>query len=764
MVIQYDIRKVGVCMGLRFYRRIRICKGIHLNVSKSGVGISLGMRGAAISTGPRGQYVHLGIPGTGIAYRQKLPTNSTVSSDTSESKFLNDSDVNRREYITGSKLEIQIDNNGKELAYMVAPDGSTFVDEEMMRRVKRSDTYRQMLEIARKTKYEYIINKNDSCINIFKKSPKIISIDDVIKERDDTSSIQQKYYAVQIFSEPEPWSSSFYDKAHEWAIQNVKAHFWNKNKLIREATQTKWTELYEEAKKGWEKRRDAFIENEKKTKEIKDKEYEEEYKQKLLERAKTYELVLNPTEEYLTDTVKDVLSQIELPVEFSIDYAISGRKIELDIDLPEIEDYPQKNCSILSSGKLSIKQKSIAELNKDYATGVTGMAFFFASLLFNISPAIEEIAISGYTQRTNPKTGNIEDQYVYSVIFPRLKFAELNIEKIDPIQAITAFEHTMDITSKFELKTINVRDSENRKTDSTTQEEQNEYYSVDPALIEKENNDVAKAQEQQANTTNKESTMSINSTTVENHSNPSFQTMNSQKEHSSFFVILLLALLIIGGAVAGIYGFNYYSYFRTKNDVFVNSEYTGQAFFISKTEAHDENDYPIVNMSWYDAINYCNELSKKNNLACVYSISDDGKVTADFSMPGYRLPTKEEWYWAALGADQNNDISFSGALSSYTITSHYAYFIENSGETVHKVSEKLGNKLGIYDMSGNVAEWCWDSTEDNKRTVMGGFYGTSKEYLNLTKTQITHKPDSGEIYIGFRTVRSFVKKDIGVSK
>ena len=60
----------------------------------------------------------------------------------------------------------------------------------------------------------------------------------------------------------------------------------------------------------------------------------------------------------------------------------------------------------------------------------------------------------------------------------RKEFSELNIKNIDPIQAITAFEHVMDITSKFELKTINVRESENRKIESDKQENQTEFYTV----------------------------------------------------------------------------------------------------------------------------------------------------------------------------------------------------------------------------------------------------------------------------------------------
>lgn len=756
-------------MGLRFYRRIRICKGIHLNVSKSGVGISLGMRGASISTGPRGQYVHLGIPGTGIAYRQKI--SSTTSKTNSNETYLSDSDVRSCSYIQGSNLKIQIDNDGKELVYMEAPDGTTFVDEEMMRRVKRSEMYREMLEVTRKTKYDYIKKENDNCIYIYKSSPKLITVQDVIEERDNPSNITKKEYIIHEFSEPEPRETPFYDIARKWAEENVKTHFWNRKKKLHWETHHKMYELFEQAKEDWRKRREEYYINEQKVKEMKDKEYEDDYKLRVSEQAYIYDQILNPSEDYLINTVKDVLSQIELPVEFSIDYSVSNKKIELDIDLPEIEDFPQKTCSILSTGKLSIKPKSISELNKDYATGVTGLAFFFASTLFNISPAIDEISISGYTQRTSLKTGNIEDQYVYSVTFPRNKFAELNIEKIDPIQALTNFEYTMDITSKFELKTINVRDSENRKTDSTVQEEQTEYYTVDPALIEEENKglEIKQTEENESSTDNNTimESKSDSETTSNTESNQHFSCTPHQKETANKSInktknLVSLVLLVFLGIGIGFYILNYKSYYRTPNEVFINGKLVDHNFFISKTEEHDEDGFPLVNMSWYDVINFCNELSKKNNLACVYEINEDGTITADFTKPGYRLPTEKEWYWAACGAKKENPTNYSGAEK--TTIENAAWYIENSSEKMQKVAQKESNRLGIYDMSGNVAEWCWDSIDDNYRIVCGGFYGNSEQYLELSKSITKHKPDTGEMYIGFRVARSFVKKNVGVEK
>lgn len=337
-------------MGSRFSRRIKICKGVNLNISKSGIGVSLGAKGMSVSTGSRGDYVNLGLSGTGISYRERIDA---------DKKVISESDITPQDYIEGSVLKIQIDDSGNELLYMQAPDGTVFINESMLRKVKRSDTYKEVLETTRKAKYDIIKQENDNCVEIYKRSPPIITEEDVVKERNNPTEIQQQFYKMRNFLEPEPFPSSFHDDAYKWACENVKnAHFWNKKKLINEATQTKQQELFDKAKTEWNNRKEMFLANERNIKDQKNKEYEEDYNRQIAERAKMQELILNPDDNYILETVKNILEQIELPVDFSIDYNVSDREIELDLDLPEYRRFSTNNMFYFSKWKAFNKKEN----------------------------------------------------------------------------------------------------------------------------------------------------------------------------------------------------------------------------------------------------------------------------------------------------------------------------------------------------------------------------------------------------------------------
>lgn len=112
---------------------------------------------------------------------------------------------------------------------------------------------------------------------------------------------------------------------------------------------------------------------------------------------------------------------------------------------------------------------------------------------------------------------------------------------------------------------------------------------------------------------------------------------------------------------------------------------------------------PVINVSWYDAIAYCNWLSLQQDYTPVYHIQGDN-VTPNWSANGYRLPTEAEWEYAARGGIRNTRSKYSGSNDINEV----AWYNGNSIDRSHPVGRKKPNELGLYDMSGNIGEWCWD--------------------------------------------------------
>jgi formylglycine-generating enzyme required for sulfatase activity len=113
---------------------------------------------------------------------------------------------------------------------------------------------------------------------------------------------------------------------------------------------------------------------------------------------------------------------------------------------------------------------------------------------------------------------------------------------------------------------------------------------------------------------------------------------------------------------------------------------------------------PVENITWFDAIDFCNNLSIKEGLTPSYIISGSGysrTVTWNRKANGYRLPTEAEWEYACR----------AGTTTQFYLDvdqDRLAWWLSNSNEKAHPVAQLLPNEWGLYDMYGNVQEWCWD--------------------------------------------------------
>ncbi|MBD3267845.1 SUMF1/EgtB/PvdO family nonheme iron enzyme [bacterium] len=115
-------------------------------------------------------------------------------------------------------------------------------------------------------------------------------------------------------------------------------------------------------------------------------------------------------------------------------------------------------------------------------------------------------------------------------------------------------------------------------------------------------------------------------------------------------------------------------------------------------------NYPVYRVSWYDAVRFCNALSRLKGLEPVYQ--EGGEWQANMAANGFRLPTEAEWEYACRAGTTTN--FFWGNRYDHKTMDQYAWYLQNSGRSTHGVGQKRPNFFGMVDMIGNVAEWCQD--------------------------------------------------------
>ena len=170
-------------------------------------------------------------------------------------------------------------------------------------------------------------------------------------------------------------------------------------------------------------------------------------------------------------------------------------------------------------------------------------------------------------------------------------------------------------------------------------------------------------------------------------------------------------------------------------------------------------DEPVENLTWYEAADFCNMLSQRLGFAPCYG----GDYSCDFSQNGFRLPTEAEWEYAARGGVEQE----YGFGDEAQLLKNYGWYLDNSNSRHSPVAQKKPNNFGLYDMHGNVSEFCEDyfwtyncNAQNNPvdvesgvaRLVRGGSWSSTADECR-SAFRVAQWLDRHLSTIGFRVVR-----------
>jgi hypothetical protein len=355
-------------------------------MSKSGLGISVGPRGAKVGIGPRGVHRSVGIPGTGLHYREETRWKSRVNSSGSTSRS---SGANE------AVLEVREDGS----VGLLGPDGNPIPPR--LAKLFREQNADQIQSFLERTCERWNAG-----------------VDEILTVHFGTPNPAGNLeYEIRSFTEMR--LDPFIPRR-----LGLLGRVWRARRERIEQENEAGRKAQAIAAAGWEATKARF---------------------EAKEHTKKQDCVsLRHTDvEAMERVLEDRLAAINWPRTTEMSYQIreEGHELWLDVDLPEVEDIPKERAVPAARGlKLNIRTKSETQVRREYMQHVHGVLFRVVGEVFFSLPIVRLVVASGYSQRPDPTTGHLRDDYLISASITRSAWAEMNWQNLEALDVVACFE------------------------------------------------------------------------------------------------------------------------------------------------------------------------------------------------------------------------------------------------------------------------------------------------------------------------------------
>jgi hypothetical protein len=430
---------------MKFRKRITVIPGVRLNISRSGVSVTGGIPGLSVNVGKKGAYLNTGVPGTGLYERTRIggKSGSTGPGRRVSAGGVSVYELTGDQLVQALSLRFAVEADGSVGTFL--PDGDAVTDPRILRKVRRSVSFRQEAEQLRESFVEDCARELKTILDIHRRTPAVADAG-TFRRRMTELTLQEEL--PRVYETPPPAREDV-KAVLEREARRVTGWWpvWNRRRRRRDYLHSHLEERLAEETRRWHAAKDEFDTGEAHRVALRNQALQTEYRE-----AKAHlQGLLAGDPDGVSREVERLLERLEYPLPLDIDVEVdqSGTgsdpaedscTVFFDVDLPEIEDLPDETVRILSTGKLSVKSKSDRRLRDEYARAVAALALFIGGHGFAASPAVVSVRVHGYTQRVDPATGKTGDVSVLDVTMDRSRFNELEPAAGDPLAMVKGFE------------------------------------------------------------------------------------------------------------------------------------------------------------------------------------------------------------------------------------------------------------------------------------------------------------------------------------